>query len=362
MKISIKTAIALCLTLLLANHSQAQKINVDAVSAYWELTIQLKKNIPLTDAQWNKFIAMDGNSTYAASEFTPDRLAKYRNAIELVYMPENDSLLNVRLKENNWFCILAKRYKDEELELKQYLEEKITAKGYFNQAYQYVYEYLPKKSQHPVKGLNLYYNCLSNDAVSYSTGLYFSLLSVIDNSKIKTGTLEAHELHHRLRNNIDFDSTKVNIAGAEGLLWAINSIPNEGIADMIDKPAAFAQSGDPMGIKDWLIDRAPVTLQSLDSCMRVMAENKVTSVLNTKFFRNLVKGTAGHMPGFYMARIIVKEGYKKQMVDHSENPFNFFYLYNKAAKKAPEHPFIFSEESILYLKALKNKISIKTKA
>ena len=185
MKKIIKTALLLCITLLLVKPIHAQEINTDAVTAYWILTAQLKKNIPLTDKQWDTFIALDGNSTYAASEFTAERLANYRKAIELVYMPANDSLLNV----NNWFCILAKRYKDEELELKKHLSEKIMAKGYFDYAYQFVYEYLPKKSQHPAAGLNLYYNCLANDAIAHDKGLYFSLLALIDNAKTKTGTL-----------------------------------------------------------------------------------------------------------------------------------------------------------------------------
>ncbi|OKS86868.1 DUF5700 domain-containing putative Zn-dependent protease [Mucilaginibacter polytrichastri] len=334
----------------------AQTVNTDAVTKYWELTRLLKQNIPLTDKQWDDFIAIDGNKTYAESEFTTERLANYRKAIEIVYMPKNDSLLQVRLKQKNWYCILAKRYKDEELQLKAYLADTVLNPAYFNNAYQYVYEYLPKKAQHHIDGLKLYYNCLSNDAVSYPQGLFFSLLSVIDNAKAKTGTLEAHELHHRLRPNLDFDSTRVSNAHAEGLLWAINTIPNEGIADMIDKPAELQQTDDPHGIADWLLDAAPATLKSLDSCIQLMAVNKTTGLEKVRFYRNMLKGTVGHMPGFYMARVIVKNGYKKQMVNRSYDPFEFFYLYYEAAKKDEDHPYQFSAASISYLKALRRMI------
>ncbi|MBK0378463.1 DUF5700 domain-containing putative Zn-dependent protease [Mucilaginibacter segetis] len=333
--------------LFISFNTKAQTINIKAVKKYWALTAQLKQNKPLTDKQWNNFINIEGNKTYAHSEFDSARLARYRKAIEIVYMPANDSLLKARLKANDWYCILAKRYKDEEQQLKQYLLDTIEGPTYFNQAYRYVYEYLPKKDQHHVKNLKLYYNCLSNDAVSYSNGLFFSLLSVIDNAKTKQGTLEAHELHHRLRTekNIYKHQDKKDL----GILWAVSNIPNEGIADMIDKTWEKVED-----IKEWLIDPAPAAIKSLDSCLQVLAGGN-DSLQTERYYRNLLKRTTGHMPGFYMAQIIVKNGYKQQMVNQSDNPFDFFYLYNKASAKDPGKPYLFSNESMAYLKRLEKK-------
>jgi hypothetical protein len=58
------------------------------------------------------------------------------------------------------------------------------------------------------------------------------------------------------------------------------------------------------------------------------------------------------MPGFYMARIIVKNGLKQEMIDRSNDPFSFFLLYNKAAKKDPSHPPLFWNHSITRLRQL----------
>ncbi|SHM58230.1 DUF5700 domain-containing putative Zn-dependent protease [Mucilaginibacter sp. OK098] len=327
--------------------AHAQTINTEAVTKYWELTDSLKHNKPITDAQWGRFINIEGNKTYALSEFDSVRLIRYRKAIEIAYLPTNDSMLQARLTAKDWYCILAKRYKDEEVQLKAYLANITEKPDYFNQAYQYVYEYLPKRSQHRLKDIKLYYNCLSNDAISYPNGLFFSLLSVIDNSKTKTGTLEAHELHHRLREETDI--SKNQDPKDAGLLWAIHNIPNEGIADMIDKTWE-----KPEDIKEWLIDPAPATIKSLDSCIMVLALNK-DNIQTERYYRNLLKRTTGHMPGFYMAQIIVKNGYKQQMVDRSDDPFVFFYLYNKAAEKDAAHPPIFSAKSIAYLGLLERR-------
>lgn len=335
-----------------ASSAHAQTINTEAVTKYWELTDSLKHNKPITDAQWESFINIEGNKTYATSEFDSVRLVRYRRAIEIAYMPANDSLLQARLKAKDWYCILAKRYKDEETQLKAYLANITEKSDYFNQAYKYVYEYLPKKSQHRVKDVKLYYNCLSNDAISYPNGLFFSLLSVIDNSKTKTGTLEAHELHHRLREEIEI--SKNQDAKDAGLLWAIHNIPNEGIADMIDKTWE-----KPEDIKEWLIDPAPATIKSLDSCITVLALNKDNGQTE-RYYRNLLKRTTGHMPGFYMAQVIVKNGFKQQMIDGSDDPFMFFYLYNKAAVKDAAHPPVFSAKSIAYLKILEQRCKAKS--
>ena len=354
----LKRCLLLCFIFCLGTTAAtSQTVNIDAVNKYWELTARLRQNLPVTDPMWNDFINMEGNKTYAHSEFTDKDLAYYRRAIELVYMPANDSLLQVNLKKNNWYCLLAKRYKDEEQALKRYLADTVLKPSFFNSAYQYVYEYLPVKFQHPVADLHLYYNCLSNDAVSYPNGLFFSLLSEIDNAKVKSGTLEAHELHHRLRQNIDMDGGRDTAMTARnaGLIWAMNAIPNEGIADMIDKAPTLAVAGDPEGIGEWLLDPAPGTLQQLDSCIRMMALDTANHQ-SSRYYRNLLKNTTGHMPGFYMAGIIVRNGLKKQMIDGEEHPFNFFYTYNKAAGKDASKPFVFSAESMQYLKKLERAI------
>ena len=345
------TCVVIATIFCLTKSASAQGINMEAVTKYWELTDSLKQNKPITDAQWEHFININGNKTYASSEFDSVRLARYRKAIEIAYMPANDSLLQARLRAKDWYVILAKRYKDEEAQLKIYLANITEKPDYFNRAYQYVYEYLPARSQHRVKDIKLYYNCLSNDAISGADGLFFSLLSVIDNSKTKTGTLEAHELHHRLREEINI-SKKQDPKNA-GLLWAIHNIPNEGIADMIDKTWE-----KPEDIKEWLIDSAPATIKSLDSCIMVLALN-TDSVQTEKYYRNLLKRTTGHMPGFYMAQMIVKNGYKQQMIDGSDDPFVFFYLYNHAAAKDAAHPVVFSATSIAYLQMLERRCKAK---
>jgi hypothetical protein len=344
-----KALILFIMILLLTPALKAQTINIDAALKYWELTDSLKKNKPITDEQWTEFINLEGNKTYARSVFDSASLVSYRRALEIVYMPANDARLQKNLKAKYWYATLIKRYKDQEDSLKTYLQQTLQSPAYKNVMYKYVYEYLPKKDRHPVKDLKFYYNGLGMDAVSYPNGIFMSLMACVNNSKIKNGILEAHELHHQLRSQMEFKKMKPE---HEGVLYAIFSIQNEGVADMIDKVPMLAQPGDPDGITNWLLTPAPAAIKSLDSNLVVMAQSQSASFQNEKAYRKLLRSSAGHMPGFYMARIIVNNGYKKQMLNIANNPFQFIYLYNKAAKKDAMHPKTFSKKAITYLNAL----------
>ncbi|MFD1257054.1 DUF5700 domain-containing putative Zn-dependent protease [Mucilaginibacter terrae] len=346
-----KAFIMFMMILSLAPALKAQTINIDAALKYWELTDSLKKNKPITDDQWTAFINLEGNKTYAHSVFDSVSLVNYRRALEMVYMPANDARLQKNLKAKYWYAILIKRYKDQEDSLKTYLQQTLQSPAYKAVMYKYVYEYLPKKDRHHVKNLKFYYNGLAMDAVSYPNGIFVSLMAGVNNSKIKNGILEAHELHHQLRTQMEFKNIKPE---HEGLLYAIRSIQNEGIADMIDKVPMLAQPGDPDEIADWLLKHAPVTIKTLDSNLVAMVKSKGISFQNEKSYRKLLRSSAGHMPGFYMARTIVNNGYKKQMLNTADNPFQFIYLYNKAAKKDATHPPVFNNEAIEYLQSLEN--------
>jgi hypothetical protein len=344
-----KALILFIMILLLTPALKAQTINIDAALKYWELTDSLKKNKPITDEQWTEFINLEGNKTYARSVFDSASLVSYRRALEIVYMPMNDARLQRNLAAKYWYTILIKRYKDQEDSLKTYLQQTLQSPAYKEVMYKYVYEYLPKKDRHPVKDLKFFYNGLGMDAVSYPNGIFFSLMAGVNNSKIKNGILEAHELHHQLRTQMEFKNVKPE---HEGLFYAIGSIQNEGIADMIDKVPTLAKPGDPDEIADWLLKNAPTTIKTLDSNLVVMARSKVVSFQTEKYYRKLLRSSAGHMPGFYMARTIENNGYKKQMINTAANPFQFIYLYNKAAKKDATHPPVFSKDAIEYLESL----------
>ena len=61
---------------------------------------------------------------------------------------------------------------------------------------------------------------------------------------------------------------------------------------------------------------------------------------------------AGQMPGRVMAKAIQQYGKLNALIPVIENPFNFFYSYNDAAKASGGTLPVFSVASIDYLKQL----------
>jgi len=347
MKKQIKPFAILIFIILAATTIKAQKINIEAALKYWELTDSLRQNKPISDEPWKNFINLEGNKAYAYSEFDSISLSNYRKALEIVYMPKSEALMQRYIKANYWYTILIKRYKDQEDSLKTYLSETVQKPAYKDLMYKYVYEYLPKRYR-TKSDVTFYYNALGMDAVSQSDGIFISLMTAVNSAKIKTGILEAHELHHRLRKLLNMKDAR-NMD--EGILYALISIQNEGMADMIDKKVTYSVPGDPEGVREWLLDPAPAAIKSLDSAVTLTATDSSGSQ-SSKFYRKVLKYSAGHMPGFYMARIIERNGYKKQMIEQCDNPFSFIIFYNKAAQKDKEHPPVLSDVTMAYLKNL----------
>jgi len=344
------TRLFLLLTLLLAaGRSRAQTIDTESATAYWKMTDALRRNEPLTDAAWQGFLALPANKIYVDAVYNDEQLARYRRAIEVVYMPRYDSLRQAKIKAGVWYYVLANDYKTHESEDQRYVAAMRQNPDYLGRMYAYAYEALPTRNHTKVANLRIGYVMLGNDATSQQTGLVFSLRSVRDGNAVKPGILEAHEMHHQLRTTRDYGTTDPT---DDNLLWAFYSALNEGTADFTDKVPRLAAPTDSAEIRSWLLAPAPAVIQKIDSTIRVQAAGGPATPL--KFYRHLTNGTNGHLPGFYMAYTIAQAGYRQQLLDHADAPLAFALLYQKAAKKSKSAPR-FSPESERYLKQLARK-------
>lgn len=335
--------------LLLASSSHAQTINIESATRYWQLTDALRRDEPLTDQVWRDFLALPGNRIYVDAVYNDEQLALYRRAIEVVYMPRYDSLRQVKLREKSWLYRLVNDYKEHESEDKRYLAAMQQHPDYLDRMYAYAYEALPARNHTKVADLKLYYVLLGNDATSQVAGMVFSVRDVRDSNAVKPGMLEAHEMHHQLRITRDYGTID---PADDNLLWAFYSALNEGTADLVDKLPSLTFPADSAYTRAWLLTPAPAVVQRIDSTIRVQAAGGPATPL--RFYRQLTNSTNGHLPGFYMARTIVRAGYRRQLLDHADDPLAFALLYQKAAKKL-QVPARFSPSSERYLRQLVRK-------
>lgn len=337
--------------------AQAQVVDVSAAERYFELVDTLKSGKRLHDATWQQFLAMEGNQQYIENQnYKEAYLNTFRKTMEVVYLPEHDSLLQVRLQDKQAYYLTYSIhvYKAHEVELRQYLAQlKADKEGYVNTMYQTCYSMLPKRMHGKSPEAGVYLIALGNDAVAHKGNMVLNLWSELKFNQVKPGAVGGHELHHLLNKPKQYEVAEKD----KSLLLMLQLLMNEGVPDLIDKKYAVAPNmpGD-MQWGTYLLDLGKQNLPRVEAAIKDIAsgEKQYTS----KEIRNQVIGMSGHVPGFYMADVIERNGLKKKLVSNLDNPFQIIHLYNKAAKKDKSKPFVFSDEAIAYLRKVESETKI----
>ncbi|ASK28729.1 hypothetical protein CEY12_00755 [Chryseobacterium sp. T16E-39] len=322
---------------LTAQLAYSQTFDDSSCWEYFKITESLKKNEPLDKKTWNQFLKNEAIQVYLKDQGVDSTYTEsYRKTMEIVYMPKNSSILQEKLKDrnNNWWIYNVNEYKVNEDQMKKYLTEiKKDPKKYFETCYQYTYQMLPKKNHTTAPEYKITIIPIHNDAHVESKWMVFTLLAAYFHDNNKMGVLGGHEFQHVLRPRLVFD-----VEDQDKVLVAIlQRILNEGSADLVDKRY---EGDDAMKLlefqreygKEFLTEGAKV-IKNMDSLLSVKpldrSKLKINKLINSW-------STSGHIPGYYMANIIEKGGYKKELIKHIEDPFEFVYLYDKASKKVKD--------------------------
>lgn len=335
-------------------HLKAQIIDDSTIPKYFEITENLRKGNKLDSAVWQSFLNLKGNQLYIQNQNLGAKYwNNYRKAMEIVYIPQNDSILKVQLKDPSeyWQTYMVNQYKQNEATLRQYHKAIMDNKNaYLDVAYAECFSVLPKKLQKRNADVTIHLTAINNDAVAEGeNNIIFTLWCAYNFDKEKRGALVGHELHHVVRVPQKYQIYKTDTA----LLNILELILTEGVPDLIDKKLTMA-SGFTEELKygEFLSESGKTTLANLDSLLIDVSMGKKQV---TKKDINNVAPMSGHIPGFYMADIIERNGYKKQIIKNVRNPFEFFYIYNKAAKKDKAKPYILSDQTMAYLKAVEKR-------
>ena len=160
----------------------------------------------------------------------------------------------------------------------------------------------------------------------------------------------AHEFFHNYRAH--FENHGFNYKS--DLNYTLDMIPNEGIADLIDKTEGYEkyysyviELPEMVETMTGLYNRAPADLEKLQHVIMQYSSGEISE---TKLVDNIIEIVKfnGHAIGFYMANQIVAAGYKSEMIKSFYNPYQFYSLYNKAAKE--QNHIRLSNEFMNYLR------------
>jgi hypothetical protein len=343
--------------------SSAQRFNTDAIQEFWKVVDHLKKDRPLTDPLWEAYYSLDGNKKYMDSNRDDEQAQEHRYYLGKVFRPSFPDSLEMLRKmlpsQSNDILLNLLYIHDHEDPLRTY-DSVIREPAYMKTCIDLAKRYLPAKTETIPGNLVIYINAMTMDAAVQPPDMYFGLSRVYEYDRFLKGAIAAHEMHHLLRKSRGIERPLSTADSAS--FDIIDQINNEGGADLIDKTVMVKNADTLYGAKgriSWYMDTAMVTIRRLDSCFRQIASGAPGLVTRSQF-RKLTKYSSGHIPGFYMANVIAKNGGMQELISHDENPFYIFYLYNSAAKNDGQHPPSFSEETMAYLhrleaRALKNE-------
>jgi hypothetical protein len=353
----IITGLALISLYCFGQNSQTTKINTSAAEAYFKIADALKSGGEDTIA-WQTLFRTPVYQMMIAGQAIDT--AALKAEMKRVFAPST-ALSKPQLSGSELY---HKSYKDNQKQLESYIGLLHRA-AVQDSVKALVYPFLPLRLQSdPLFPILFYLNYGTPDATGYGGIVINDLLQSYRIDNYKLGLLAAHEAFHSivsvafqkaLKKNIDYNAPDFN------LLYFLENVSEEGIADLIDKPLLLKKESPVYEEVKQLTNNDDILstkyIRSIDSILKLClnSEQAIRQYNGFADFANAFGRNGGHIPGRFMGTVIQKAGLLQEHVITVEDPISFIFSYNEAAKKYRTTYPVFSKESIEYLKQLKSK-------
>lgn len=316
---------------------------------FWEVVSVLEEDREPTVDQWSALFETPGYRALTASEF--DR-SFFQDAFEIAFRPSGGTdIIEGRFQRyvEHYRRVGAARVELGE-QRRRLRSEPVSAEARAA-AFRYLPE-IPVSEDPPVA-----FVVFANDGRGYSP----IVIDLLASATQDLNPFMAHEFHHWYRNHVlEFDPDSVDPEDAS-LVWVLNQIQAEGIADLIDKRRWFdreGEAGEP-GEPGYVVRfrdnvrTAPEFLRTVDRMVSEIAEDpSERGVIGDEIRERLPQ--SGHPIGFFMARRILEELGPERLVERIGNPFHFLRLFSEAMEAAGEEP-ILSEPTVRWLDSLEGR-------
>lgn len=346
--------------LTITNYLSAQNLNTESASKFWEVVDIVKKDNSISDSLWKEFRNEKADSLWFGMAVKMDKNYEpfYRNSIEIVFKPSNKALLDSILKlpkdgprnlQNIFTVGVYKNYSLNEAGIRAFYK-RVAEQGYSDTIYNISLKMLPKNFKKPtekLKTLNIYIHGIENGANATRHGIIFSMAGLYNFEKNNFGILGAHELHHILRVSKLEDTILKSHQFAVDIM---ESCLNEGSADILNNLPVI-ETPDFVDLKNRTLKNSEDKIRTIDKWFSDRYLDS-TKIITEQQIGTLFDNMGGHNPGFFMARTIVENGLKEELRETVDNPFHFFLLYQKAAKKSKNKSPELSFKTIKFIEQL----------
>lgn len=275
-----------------------------------------------------------------------------------MYSPGNEEQIQQQLKTTPSLQRIV-RYYNEEANLKHYIAQ-IDQLHVLDSAMVYARRMLLPKWKNCFPAPQVDFILYDYDGSGREYGIAVDLLIAYDMDSYRPGVFLGHEmLHYALSYcRIKLRHFRAVPQEQKAAFRAINGISEEGIADLIDKPVMLFDERSPYQERQAFLDlysaQSTVCITKINQTLEQLADQPKSPYTSVSHWDSLVLAI-GHVPGMYMGRMIQQQGLTDELVKHIENPFTFFYLYNKAARRDKLGAPTFSPKAISFLKAMERR-------
>lgn len=357
----IKDFFAVILLVSLSCNNQgekAYKLDFSGLEHFLTIAAVLENDQEPSAEQWEKLFVTPGYEVLTESEFSR---GFFKERFRIAFMPSMADELDLALKREEelpfhmQFVHHYVRANEKRTELAQFMKElKTNAGSVMEKAAREAKNYLPPIEDQDYIAVS--FLIFANDARGY-TPLVIDMLFAIELGGLLP-VLIGHELHHYYRNKIlaynpeDIDKEDKN------LIWVMDQIHCEGIADQIDKKKLITSEDGPLHFFsdpwDGMVDNAPEFIEIMDDLLCRMAESPQEKEELSLQLRSALP-MSGHPVGYYMTNVIIERAGKKELIKKAGNPFAFFRLYNQTAMADECDIPKFSDDAMRYITELEAK-------
>jgi hypothetical protein len=318
-----------------------------AIAPFWTVHDSLAADREPTAEEWAALLNTPGYRALTRTEFTNEF---FKSMFRLAFMPSKKGELDTALTDQRQARYL-RHYLDvsqRREELEPHLEQ-LQSNPVVDEIIQRAYEFLPS---HDVTGRpEVAFVIFANDGRAYEPIVIDFLASV----SWDIDSFLAHEFHHWYRNRLRIlDLEKVDDADAD-LLWTLDQIQSEGIADLIDKRAWILEGASPpQGAERYAeiyrqnLEATPEILKALDALLLQYSGPPETRAAIGAQIAELIP-QSGHPTGFYMAALIRNQLGRESLTKDVGDPFAFVRAFNQAADQAGRPSLMLSEAATAVL-------------
>jgi len=335
-----------------------KKVNTSGAEAYFKIASALEKGDEENNVSWQLLF-----------QTSPYQMMIAGNALDTIVLKSDMQRVYAAASLEATSSYSGKvsyhqAYKDNQKQLESYISL-LHNLNVVDSVKTLLYPFLPMRLQIEELFPTLFYlNYGSGEATGFGGIVISDLLHSYKIDRYKLGLLAAHEAFHsivsiafqqRLKTDIDYNAPSFK------LLYFLQNVSEEGIADLIDKPLLLQKNSplytelrqltaDEEVISVSLIKKMDSVLTLANRSEQILLQYNDFTALTNAFGKN-----GGHVPGRFMGSVIQKAGLLQTHIHTVEDPVSFLLTYNAAVKKTGSKYPAFSKTSVKFLQRLRTK-------